>query len=194
MYSKFLKRTIDFLLSLVIIIVLSPFFLLLVILGAITMKGNPFFTQLRIGKNEKIFRLIKFRTVACNTDADANPLLDEQPLSPYGKFLRSTSLDAFPELFNILKGDMAIVGPQPLSESDMVFMTKEHRRRYTVRQGMTGLAQVSGCNAETWMDKLDYDVRYVQNLSFMVDFFIVLKAIEMVLERERSTEEEKVFK
>ena len=175
MYSKYFKRILDFFLSLFAIIVLSPLLLLLTIVGAIKMKGNPFFTQLRPGKDEKIFRLIKFRTMTCETDADGNPLPDEQRLVPYGCFLRSTSLDELPELFNILKGDMAIVGPRPLLVRDMVFMTPEQRKRHTVRQGLTGLAQVSGRNAMTWEDKLDYDLRYVQNLSFMVDFFIILK-------------------
>lgn len=189
MYPKYLKRILDFLLSLFAIITLSPILLLLTIVGAIKMKGNPFFTQLRPGKDEKIFRLIKFRTMTCETDADGNPLPDEQRLVPYGRFLRSTSLDELPELFNILKGDMAIVGPRPLLVRDMVFMTPEQRKRHTVRQGLTGLAQVSGRNAMTWEDKLDYDLRYVQNLSFMVDFFIILKTIYKVLKREGITEE-----
>lgn len=189
MYSKYFKRILDFLLSLCAIIVLSPLLLLLTIIGAIKMKGNPFFTQLRPGKDEKIFRLIKFRTMTCETDADGNPLPDEQRLVPYGRFLRSTSLDELPELFNILKGDMSIVGPRPLLVRDMVFMTPEQRKRHTVRQGLTGLAQISGRNAILWEDKLDYDLRYVQSLSFMVDFFIVLKTIYKVLKREGITED-----
>ena len=189
MYSKYFKRILDFLLSLCAIIVLSPIMVILTIVGAIKMKGNPFFTQLRPGKDEKIFRLIKFRTMTCETDADGNPLPDEQRLVPYGRFLRSTSLDELPELFNILKGDMAIVGPRPLLVRDMVFMTKEQRKRHTVRQGLTGLAQVSGRNAMTWEDKLDYDLRYVRNVSLMVDSFIILKTIYKVLKREGITEE-----
>ncbi len=189
MYSKYIKRILDFFLSLCAIIALSPLLLLLTIVGAIKMKGNPFFTQLRPGKDEKIFRLIKFRTMTCETDDDGNPLPDEQRLVPYGRFLRSTSLDELPELFNILKGDMAIVGPRPLLVRDMVFMTPEQRKRHTVRQGLTGLAQVSGRNAMTWEDKLNYDLRYVRNVSFMVDFFIVLKTIYKVLKREGITEE-----
>ncbi len=188
-YALYIKRPLDFFLSLCAIIALSPLLLLLTIVGAIKMKGNPFFTQLRPGKDEKIFRLIKFRTMTCETDADGNPLPDEQRLVPYGRFLRSTSLDELPELFNILNGDMAIVGPRPLLVRDMVFMTKEQRKRHTVRQGLTGLAQVSGRNAMTWEDKLDYDQRYVQNLSFMFDFFIVLKTVYKVLKREGITEE-----
>jgi lipopolysaccharide/colanic/teichoic acid biosynthesis glycosyltransferase len=188
-YALYIKRPLDFLLSLCAIIALSPLLLLLTIVGAIKMKGNPFFTQLRPGKDEKIFRLIKFRTMTCETDADGNPLPDEQRLVPYGRFLRSTSLDELPELFNILKGDMAIVGPRPLLVRDMVFMTPEQRKRHTVRQGLTGLAQVSGRNAMTWEDKLDYDLRYVQNVSLMVDSFIILKTVYKVLKREGITEE-----
>ena len=188
-YPKYLKRILDFLLSLCAIIALSPLLLLLTIVGAIKMKGNPFFTQLRPGKDEKIFRLVKFRTMTCETDANGNPLPDEQRLVPYGRFLRSTSLDELPELFNILKGDMAIVGPRPLLVRDMVFMTPEQRKRHTVRQGLTGLAQVSGRNAMTWEDKLDYDLRYVENMSFMTDLFIILKTVYKVLKREGITEE-----
>ena len=115
MYTKYFKRPLDFFLSLFAIVALSPLLLLLTIVGVIKMKGNPFFTQLRPGKDEKIFRLIKFRTMTCETDADGNPLPDERRLVPYGRILRSTSLDELPELFlNILKGDMAIVGPRPL--------------------------------------------------------------------------------
>ncbi len=189
MYSNFFKRILDFFCALCAIIVLSPLLLLLIIVGAIKMKGNPFFTQLRPGKNEKIFRLIKFRSMTCETDAEGNPLPDEQRLVPYGRFLRSTSLDELPELFNILKGDMAIVGPRPLLVRDMVFMTPEQRKRHTVRQGLTGLAQVSGRNAMTWEDKLDYDLRYVENMSFMTDLFIILKTVYKVLKREGITEE-----
>ena len=128
----------DFLLSLCAIIVLSPLFVILTIVGAIKMKGNPFFTQLRPGKDEKIFRLIKFRTMTCETDADGNPLPDEQRLVPYGKFLRSTSLDELPELFNILKGDMAIVGPRPLLVKYLPLYNEEQHHRHDVRPGLTG--------------------------------------------------------
>ena len=189
MYSSYIKRPLDFLLSLCAIIVLSPLLLLLTIVGSIKMKGNPFFTQLRPGKDEKIFRLIKFRTMTCETDADGKPLPDEKRLVPYGKFLRSTSLDELPELFNILKGDMAIVGPRPLLVRDMVFMTSEQRKRHMVRQGLTGLAQVSGRNAMTWEDKLDYDLRYIQNINFMTDCFIILITIYKVFKRDGITEE-----
>ena len=189
MYSKYFKRPLDFLLSLCAVIVLLPLFVILTIVGAIKMKGNPFFMQLRPGKDEKIFRLIKFRTMTCETDANGNPLPDEQRLVPYGKFLRSTSLDELPELFNILKGDMAIVGPRPLLVRDMVFMTPEQRKRHTVRQGLTGLAQVSGRNAMTWEDKLEYELRYVQNIDFLTDCIIILMTFYKVFKRDGITEE-----
>ena len=191
MYSHYIKRPLDFLLSLCAIIALSPLLLLLTVVGAIKMKGNPFFTQLRPGKDEKIFRLIKFRTMTCETDADGNPLPDEQRLVPYGKLLRSTSLDELPELFNILKGDMAIVGPRPLLVRDMVFMTPEQRKRHTVRQGLTGLAQISGRNAITWEGKLEYDLKYIQNIDFFTDCFIILKTFYKVFRRDGITEEGK---
>ncbi len=189
MYASFFKRVLDFLLSLCAIVILLPLLLLLTVLGTVIMKGNPFFTQLRPGKNERIFRLVKFRTMTCETDADGNPLPDEQRLVPYGKFLRSTSLDELPELFNILKGDMAIVGPRPLLVRDMVFMTSEQRRRHDVRQGLTGLAQVNGRNAMTWEQKLDYDLQYVRDITFRRDLQIVLKTVMKVLQRDGITEE-----
>ena len=125
MYAKFWKRVLDFTLSLGAILVLSPVLLVLMILGAVMMRGNPFFTQLRPGKNERIFQLVKFRSMTCATDKNGNPLPDEQRLTKYGKFLRKSSLDELPELFNILKGDMSIVGPRPQLVRDMVFMTPE---------------------------------------------------------------------
>ena len=189
MYSKYYKRVLDFLLSFCATIVLFPLFLILTIFGAIKMKGNPFFTQLRPGKDEKIFRLVKFRTMTCETDADGNLLPDERRLVPYGRFLRSTSLDELPELFNILKGDMAIVGPRPLLVRDMVFMTPEQRKRHTVRQGLTGLAQINGRNAMTWENRLEWDLKYVRNISFTTDLVIVFKTIYKVLKREGITEE-----
>lgn len=142
MYAKYFKRMIDFILSLIALIVLSPVLVVLMILGTVFMRGNPFFTQPRPGKNEKIFKLIKFRTMDNRKDADGNLLPDEVRLNGYGRFLRSTSLDELPELINILVGDMAVVGPRPQLVRDMVFMTPEQRKRHSVRQGLTGWAQV----------------------------------------------------
>ena len=161
MYANFFKRLIDFTLALVALIVLSPVLLVLMVLGAVKMKGNPFFTQLRPGKDEKIFKLIKFRSMTCETDADGNLLPDDQRMTRYGEVLRSTSLDELPELFNILRGDMALVGPRPQLVRDMVFMSEDQRRRHSIRPGLTGLAQVSGRNNITWEQKLQYDLTYL---------------------------------
>ena len=188
-YQSFLKRVFDFILSLLALLVLSPLFLLLMVLGAIIMKGNPFFTQLRPGKDEKIFRLIKFRSMTCETDADGKPLPDEQRLVPYGKFLRSTSLDELPELINILLGQMSLVGPRPQLVRDMVFMTPAQRRRHSVRQGLTGLAQINGRNALTWENKLEYDLRYIEDISFSGDMAIIFKTIFKTLRRDGINEE-----
>ena len=183
-YSKYFKRPLDFLLSLFAIIALSPLLLLLTIIGMIKMKGNPFFTQLRPGKDEKIFRLIKFRTMTCETDADGNPLPDEQRLVPYGKFLRSTSLDELPELFNILKGDMAIVGPRPLLVKYLPLYNKEQHHRHDVRPGLTGYAQAYGRNTLTWEDKFRHDVHYVRNITFALDCKIIVHTVLIVLTRQ----------
>ena len=184
MYSKCFKRVLDFLLSFCAIIVLLPLFLILIIVGAIKMKGNPFFTQLRPGKDEKIFRLVKFRTMTCETDADGNLLPDERRLVPYGKFLRSTSLDELPELFNILKGDMAIVGPRPLLVKYLPLYNKEQHRRHNVLPGLTGWAQCHGRNAISWAEKFKLDVWYVDHCTFMTDIRIILRTIRIVLMRK----------
>ena len=157
MYAKYFKRVFDFVLSLLALIILSPILLILMILGAIFMGGNPFFTQPRPGKDEKIFNLIKFRTMDNRRDKGGNLLPDDVRLNKYGRFLRSTSLDELPELVNIILGDMSIIGPRPQLVRDMVFMTDEQRRRHSVRQGLTGLAQCSGRNAMTWEQKFEYD-------------------------------------
>ena len=189
MYAKYFKRVIDFCLSLIGLIVLSPLLLLLMLLGAVFMSGNPFFTQERPGKDEKIFKLIKFRTMDNRRDKDGNLLPDEVRLNKYGRFLRSTSLDELPELINILKGDMAIVGPRPQLVRDMVFMTPEQRRRHSVRQGLTGWAQVNGRNGISWEDKFKYDLEYINNISFGFDIKILLMTVSAVFKREGITME-----
>lgn len=182
-YAKYIKRVMDFFLSFCAIVMLSPIMIFLTVVGAIAMKGNPFFTQLRPGKNEKIFRLIKFRTMSCQTDKDGNLLPDEKRLTKYGKFLRSTSLDELPELINILKGDMAVIGPRPQLVRDMVFMTEMQRMRHKVRPGLSGLAQISGRNAINWENKLEYDIEYIQNITFLGDWKIIFFTIKKVFER-----------
>ena len=189
MYAKFLKRLIDFVLSLCAMIVLSPVLLILTVLGWIKMKGNPFFTQLRPGKDEKIFKLIKFRSMTCETDKDGNLLPDDVRLTRYGEILRSTSLDELPELINILIGDMSIVGPRPQLVRDMVFMTAEQRQRHSVRPGLTGLAQANGRNAMTWEKKFEYDLQYIAKITFWGDIKILLQTVKAVFAREGITEE-----
>ena len=190
MYAKCLKRVLDFLLSLIALAVLSPILLILTVVGAIAMKGNPFFTQLRPGKidkrtgKEKIFRLIKFRTMSNAKDRDGNLQPDEVRLNRYGKFLRSTSLDELLELLNILKGDMAIVGPRPLVVKYLPYFTESERVRHSVRPGLTGFAQVNGRNSLKWEEKFAYDLEYVQNITFRNDVMIIMKTIRSVLVRE----------
>jgi len=184
MYEKFWKRFIDIVASLLALAILSPVLLVLIIVGAIIMKGNPFFTQIRPGKGEKLFKMIKFRSMTCEKDAHGQLLPDEDRLTKYGRFLRNSSLDELPELLNILKGDMSIVGPRPQLVRDMVFMTPEQRRRHSVRQGLTGLAQVSGRNNMTWEQKFDYDLQYIDKITFMGDVKIIFRTVGKVFEAE----------
>lgn len=192
MYAKYFKRLIDFVLSLMALLVLSPVLLILIILGAVKMKGNPFFTQLRPGKDEKIFKLIKFRTMTCETDAQGNPLPDEQRLTRYGQILRSTSLDELPELINILKGDMSIVGPRPLLVQYLPLYNAEQKRRHEVRPGLTGYAQIHGRNAISWEEKFAMDVEYVDNITFLGDVKIILGTVMAVLRRDGISSESNV--
>ena len=190
MYAKIFKRLLDFSLSLLALMALSPVLLILIVLGAVKMKGNPFFTQLRPGKDEKIFKLIKFRTMTCETDVNGNLLPDEQRLTRYGQILRSTSLDELPELFNILKGDMSVVGPRPQLVRDMVFMTPQQRVRHSVRPGLTGLAQVSGRNNITWEEKFQYDLQYIgSGITLRNDLKIIFMTVGKVFRREDTVRE-----
>ena len=183
MYAKYFKRMLDFTLSLGAIIVLSPILLVLTIVGAVAMGGNPFFTQDRPGKNEKIFKLVKFRTMNNKKDKNGKLLPDDKRLTSYGKWLRSTSLDEIPELFNILKGDMSIIGPRPLLVRYLPRYNKEQHRRHEVRPGLTGLAQVKGRNDLTWEDKFKYDVKYVDHITFINDVNIIIETVKIVLNR-----------
>ena len=184
MYASCLKRVLDFILSLLAIICLSPLLLLLMILGYFKMKGNPFFTQERPGWHEKIFKLVKFRTMTNEKDKDGNLLPDDMRLNDYGKFLRSTSLDELPELYNILKGDMSIIGPRPLLVKYLPRYNEEQRHRHDVRPGLTGYAQAHGRNAVTWEDKFKMDVWYTRNVSFKTDWNIFWDTVRIVLKRE----------
>lgn len=195
MYAKFFKRLIDFTLSLIALIVLSPILLVLMIVGAIAMGGNPFFTQLRPGKiskktgKEKIFKLVKFRTMSNKKDKDGNLLPDEVRLNKYGRILRSTSLDELPELWNILKGDMSIVGPRPLLVKYLPYYTEEQRQRHAVRPGLTGLAQAMGRNGLDWARKLQLDLDYVRKITFVGDIKIILLTVKSVIKRDGISQE-----
>ena len=184
MYAKYIKRILDFILSFIALIVLSPVFLIIAILVRIKLGSPIIFKQERPGKDEKIFTLYKFRTMTDKKDENGNLLPDSERLTKFGKILRSTSLDELPELFNILKGDMSIVGPRPLAVQYLPYYTDEERHRHDVRPGLTGLAQVNGRNCIDWGKKLTYDIQYVKNISIFNDFKILLKTVVKVFERE----------
>lgn len=181
MYANYLKRIIDFCLSLIGLIVLSPVLIILTILGAVLMKGNPFFLQKRPGKDEKIFELIKFRTMDNRKDKDGKLLPDDVRLNKYGRFLRSTSLDELPELVNIIKGDMAIIGPRPLLVEYLPYYFEDEHHRHDVRPGLTGWAQVNGRNSVDWDTRFQLDLYYIRNLSFKLDLKILLMTIKKVI-------------
>lgn len=183
MYAKYFKRMIDFTLALIAIIVLSPLLVLLTIIGAIAMGGNPFFVQERSGKDEKIFKLLKFRTMSNKCDKDGKLLSDTKRLNKYGRFLRSTSCDELPSLVNILKGDLALVGPRPLLVEYLTFYTTEESKRHNLRPGLTGWAQVNGRNTTAWDVRLQQDVYYVENCSFILDCKILFMTILKVVRR-----------
>ena len=183
-YANCIKRILDFLLSTIALVVLSPIIVLLIFIGAVAVKGNPFFTQDRPGRNEMIFKLIKFRTMTNERDTNGEFLPDDVRLIPYGRFLRKTSLDELPELINIWKGDMAIVGPRPLLTKYLPFYTETERKRHTVRPGLTGLAQISGRNALAWDSRLALDVKYAEHITFLGDVKIILMTVVKVIRRE----------
>ncbi|QFJ56095.1 sugar transferase [Pseudobutyrivibrio xylanivorans] len=184
MYEKYVKQILDTIIALLAIIILSPLLLVLTIVGAIKMKGNPFFTQERPGKDEKIFKLIKFRTMTNEKDADGNLLPDEDRLIPYGQFLRATSLDELPELFNIVGQSMSVVGPRPLLPQYLPWYSEEQSHRHDVRPGLTGYAQAHGRNTVDWDDKFAMDVDYVNNITFLGDVKIIIDTVKVVLKRE----------
>ena len=195
MYAKFWKRFFDFTLSLLALIVLSPILLILTVVGAIAMRGNPFFVQPRPGKKgkdgrEKIFYLIKLRSMSNKRGTNGELLPDDQRLGRYGAFLRSTSLDELPSLVNIVLGQLAIVGPRPFLVRDCVFLTDEQRRRHDVRPGLTGLAQVNGRNNITWEQKFEYDLLYIdRDITFLGDLKITIQTVGKVLKRSDTVRE-----
>ena len=187
-YARYVKRVLDFVISLTALIILSPVMILLTLLGAWQMKGNPFFVQPRPGKigkdgKEKIFNLIKFRTMTNEKGEDGNLLPDEKRLNGYGTILRKTSLDELPQLFNILTGSCALIGPRPLLVRYLDRYSPEQRRRHEVRPGLTGYAQSHGRNNLSWQEKFKLDVYYVDNLTFMMDVKVFFKTISVVLTR-----------
>ena len=184
MYAKYIKRILDLILSLMALIVLMPLMIIIGILVRINLGSPIIFKQKRPGKNEKIFTLYKFRTMTDKRDIDGNLLPDEYRLTKFGKFLRSTSLDELPELINIIKGDMAIVGPRPLLVEYLPYYTEEEKHRHDVRPGLTGLAQVNGRNAISWEEKLKYDTEYIKKISFYSDLKIIFKTIKKTIKRE----------
>lgn len=190
MYAKFFKRLLDIVLSATALIVFLPILLILIVVGLIVMKGNPFFIQKRPGMidnktgEERILSLIKFRTMTDECDSEGNLLPDEKRLVPYGKFLRSTSLDEIPSLINILVGSCSLVGPRPLLVSYISRYTPEQRRRHEVRPGLTGYAQAYGRNSLSWEEKFEKDVYYVDHISLWLDVKIIFKTIFVVLKRE----------
>lgn len=181
---KYIKRFFDIFSSFLALVVLSPLLLTLIVVGAFVMKGNPFFTQQRPGKNEKIFKLIKFRTMTNAKDKDGNLLPDADRLTKYGEFLRNTSLDELPELINILKGDMSVIGPRPLLVEYIPRYNAHQHRRHEVRPGLSGWAQVNGRNTVSWEDKFDMDVEYVDNYNIVMDIKILFMTVFNVLKRE----------
>ena len=189
-YERYIKRPQDVLCALLALFFLSPVLLVTAVLVRIKLGSPVIFKQKRLGKDEKIFTLYKFRTMTDKKDKDGNLLPDEVRLTSFGKKLRATSLDELPELFNILKGDMAVVGPRPLLVRDMVFMTTKQRKRHSVRPGLTGLAQVNGRNAIDWEKKLAYDQEYIKKITFLEDVKIIWKTIQKaLLSQEGITEE-----
>ena len=184
MYKLFVKRVLDFVLSLIAIIVLSPVYLIVAILVRTKLWSPIIFKQERPGKDEKIFKMYKFRSMTDERDENGKILPDDVRLTKFGKMLRSTSLDELPELFNILKGDMSIVGPRPLMARYLPYYKERERKRHTVRPGLTGYAQVKGRNSLTWDERFEYDVEYVEKVSLILDICIIFDTVKIVLKRE----------
>ena len=189
MYAKYFKRLLDFIISLMALLALSPLLFILTVVGAIAMRGNPFFLQPRPGKkgkdgNEKIFKLIKFRTMTNERDANGELLPSEKRLNKYGRFLRKTSCDELPSLINIIKGDLSICGPRPLLVKYLPLYSEEQRHRHDVRPGLTGYAQVRGRNKVSWEERFKLDVWYTQNVTLKTDIGIIIDTIKIVLKQD----------
>lgn len=183
-YERIFKRPLDFMCGILTVVVFSWLYFILIVLGTIFMRGNPFFTQDRPGKDEKIFKLIKFRTMDNRKDKSGNLLPDQERLNKYGRFLRSTSLDELPEAFNIIKGDMSIIGPRPLLVKYLPYYSEVQHRRHEVRPGLSGYAQAHGRNGVSWDDKFAMDVEYVDHITFCGDVKIIIDTVLEVVKRE----------
>jgi undecaprenyl phosphate N,N'-diacetylbacillosamine 1-phosphate transferase len=184
MYKNFFKPTLDFLVALIGLLVLSPIFLFVMIALTIANNGKPFFFQERPGKDEKIFKVIKFKTMTDERDASGKLLPDAERLTKVGRFVRSTSLDEIPQLINVIKGDMSLIGPRPLLVRYLPLYNETQKRRHEVRPGITGWAQVNGRNAISWDQKFEYDIWYVDNISFSLDIKVLFRTIQKVFKRE----------
>ena len=192
MYKTFLKPTFDFVIALIGLMVLSPIFIIIMIGLSLANKGKPFFFQMRPGKNENFFKIIKFKTMNDNNDEQGNLLSDAERLTPIGVFVRKTSLDELPQLINVLKGEMSMIGPRPLLIQYLPKYNEQQRQRHTVRPGITGWAQVNGRNAISWEEKFELDVWYVGNLTLRLDIKIVLMTIQKIFKREGISSETSV--
>ena len=192
MYAKYIKRFLDFTLSLIALVVLSPVFLIIAILVRIKLGSPIIFKQQRPGKDEKIFTLYKFRTMTDKKDENGNLLPDSERLTKFGKILRSTSLDELPELINIIKGDMSIIGPRPLLVEYLPLYNEKQKHRHDVRPGLTGLAQVNGRNSLSWEEKFEDDIKYIKNITFIADIEIFFKTIIKVFARDGISQENSV--
>ena len=183
-YEKYFKRPLDFICGMLAVIVFCWLYLILIILGTIFMRGNPFFTQARPGKDGKIFKLIKFRSMDNRKDKDGNLLPDSVRLNKYGRFIRKTSLDELPEAFNIIKGDMSVIGPRPLAVQYLPYYNDTEKHRHDVRPGLSGWAQVNGRNGLQWEDRFAFDVEYVNRITFLGDVKIILLTVKKALKSE----------
>jgi len=181
MYPKIIKPILDFSIAFFTLLLLSPIFILVTLFLAIANSGKPFFVQKRPGKNKKLFNIIKFKTMNDKKDANGNLLPDDKRLTSIGKIVRKTSLDEIPQLINVLKGDMSLIGPRPLLPEYLPLYNKEQKKRHHVKPGITGWAQINGRNAISWEDKFKFDVWYVDNISFSTDINIIFKTIKKVL-------------
>ncbi|SDS25856.1 sugar transferase [Christiangramia echinicola] len=184
MYRKIIKPAIDFTVAFISLVIISPILLLIIILLSLANNGRPFFFQKRPGKFGRNFNIVKFKTMTDATDKNGNLLPDAERLTYIGKIVRKTSIDEIPQLFNVVKGDMSIIGPRPLLPEYLALYDEEQKKRHDVKPGITGWAQVNGRNAISWTQKFEYDIWYVENQSFILDFKILMKTIKKVLVSE----------